>query len=172
MAKKFAALIGIAVMINGSGCQTLAPQGRRDINRVSTFYNTQHLWLNFDSPPTHLPQGIKFSVFLTARDSELGVFGDGIMQIEMFRIDKSDSGEQTRTPVKKWSFDTQQAQTFRGRQRKRYGWGYGFRLNWENAEVRGHEIMIIVSFHRHDGTIIHGQPKYLKVPENVFPERG
>jgi hypothetical protein len=41
------------------------------------------------------------------------------------------------------------------------------RLNWGDADVRGHEIQMVVSFERRDGTIIRGRPWYVKVPERV-----
>lgn len=155
----------------GTGCATTALTLHRDINRVSTFYDTLRIWLNFDSPPSSVPQGLKFSVFLTASDSELGVFGDGIIRIEMFRIDRGSNDQPLRTPVRQWSFDAQEAYPYRRKKPTRYGWAYGFRLPWGDVEVLGREILLIVSFERPDGTVIHGQPKYLKVPKRVFANR-
>lgn len=155
----------------GTGCATPSSMDRPDIIRVSTFYNSQRLWLNFDNPPTDVPQGLKFTVFLTGTQSELGVFGDGTLHMDMFRIDYNPDGEPTRTPVRHWSFNTQEAMPYRGKRPTRYGQGYGFRIPWGDVNVHGKEIQVTVSFERLDGTIVHGQPKGLKVPARVFANK-
>lgn len=147
-----------------SGCQTLELGLSRDIVRVSTFYNNQRPWLNFDQPPTNVPQGFKCTVFLSNSKSALGCVGDGVLHVEMFRVDDVPGGQPVRTPIKKWSYDVQQAAFFRVKEPGPYGLGYGLRLNWDDADVAGREIVVVMSFERRDGVIIHGVPKYLKVP--------
>ncbi len=150
-----------------TGCATLPKNVRRDIVEVSTFYNSQNLWLNFEDPPTNVPQGLRFSLFLKAAGQDLGVFGDGIIHVDMYRIERDEEGEATRTHVKKWSLDTEEAAAYRSTRTTAFGHGYGMRLNWGDADVRGHEIQLVVSFERRDGPVIRGRPWYVKVPERV-----
>lgn len=147
-----------------TGCQTPRTAGRSDIVRVSTFYSSQDVWLNFDQPPTMEPQGFKCSVFLTPAEGEQGTFGDGTIQFNIYRVDRDGAGRGTNTLIHTESFDTERAYGYRGRVRKRFGWGYGFRIPWGDADLRGKEIMVTVSFVRKDGRTIAGQPKYFKVP--------
>ncbi len=154
-----------------AGCSLAPTHLRRDIVRISPFYSTRAIWLNFEDPPTNVPQGLKFTVFLGTANQKLGMFGDGTMLVEMFRVEKDDQGKPVRVPVKKWSYNTKQCYPFRSKRRTRYGWGYGLRLPWGDVDVLGKEIVLVVSFKRLDGMIIHSQPKYLKVPPVVYPDR-
>ncbi|NOT02855.1 MAG: hypothetical protein HOP29_19825 [Phycisphaerales bacterium] len=147
-----------------TGCQSARVAGRSDIVRVSTFYSSQDVWLNFDQPPTLVPQGFKCSVFLTPAEGEQGAFGDGTIKFEIYRVDRDEQGAGANTLVHTESFEKERAYGYRGRIPKRYGWGYGFRIPWGEADLRGQEIMVVVSFVRKDGRTIAGQPKYFKVP--------
>ena len=166
-------LTSLVLLVGGAGgCRSLGiPVTQRRIIRVSTFYNTRGVWLNFDSPPTDVPEGLKFTIFLSAAGRDLGVFGDGTLIVEMFRVDRNEIGEPVRVLVKKWSFNTKQAYVFRIKEPTRYGWAYGMRLSWGDADVLGREIEVITSFKRHDGTIVYGRPMLLKVPKRVFANR-
>jgi len=148
----------------GGGCASITNPARSDIVRVATFFNSQRIWLNFDAPPTREPQGLKFSVFLTASDRELGVFGDGTIHVDLFQTQGTPDSAANRVHLKRWSFNAEQARPFRAKKPTRYGWGYGLRLPWGDLDVRGKEIQIIVSFERRDGRVISGLPQYLKVP--------
>jgi len=154
-----------------AGCSLASNHLRRDIERISPFYSTRAIWLNFEDPPTNVPEGLKFTVFLGSARETIGVFGDGTMIVEMFRVDHDDQGKAIRVSVKKWSYNTEQCYPFRSKRRTRYGWGYGLRLPWGDADVLGEEIVLVVSFKRLDGISIHSQPKYLKVPVVVYPDR-
>jgi len=158
-----ALLLALAGLV-GSGCTTTLSPARKDIVRVATFFNSQRLWLNFDSPPTNEPQGLKFSVFLAASNRELGVFGDGTLHVDLFRTENAPDSPAQRVHLKRWSFNTAQAMPFRSKKPTRYGWGYGLRLPWGDVDVHGKEIQIVVSFERKDGSVISGLPRYLKVP--------
>ncbi len=159
----------IALPLIGTGCISTPYRvaGHRNITNVSTFYNTSSPWLNFDNPPDNVPQGLKFSVFLTASETELGVFGDGVFTIDLFLIERDEENNPIRTPITKWKYTTEQAMPFRSKRPTKYGWGYGFRLNWGDADVLGKEIMTIVSFQRASGAVVHGTPFYHKVPHRA-----
>jgi hypothetical protein len=160
------AAIALAILAATTGCQgPTASGGRTDIVRVSTFYNTRAPFLSFQNPPDVVPQGLKFSVFLSAQHSEKGVFGDGEFVIDLYKVERDQSGEPRRQHAKKWTFNTEQAAPYRSIRRTEYGWGYGFRLNWGDIDVLGKEIMVTVSFHRKDGATVHGRAFYLKVPK-------
>jgi len=162
----------VAVLPAGCGDGDFArgfqyPDTRRDIVSVNTFYTTKP-WLNFERPPRDIPGGFKFTLYLRGADSAQGVFGDGTIHIDMYRVDDDDAPDGTkRTHVRRWSFDTEQAHPYRAKREVRFGRAYGFRLDWGGSNVLGHEIMIIASFERFDGRIIYSQPKYLKVPPKV-----
>lgn len=142
------------------------PRAHDDIVGVNTFY-TAKPWVNFDSPPTNIPGGFKFTLYLTGTDSTHGVFGEGTIHVDMYRVETEAGVETTRVHVRRWSFNTEQAYPYRAKRQVRFGRAYGFRLDWGNSDVLGEEIMIIASFERLDGRIISSQPKYLKVPKKV-----
>ena len=142
------------------------PRTHRDIVAVNTFYTTKP-WLNFEVPPTNIPGGFKFALYTTGANSTRGVFGDGTIHIDMYRVETKAGVETKRVRVRRWSFDTEQAYPYRAKHPVRFGRGYGFRLDWRDSDVLGKEIMIVASFERLDGRIIYSQPKYLKVPEKV-----
>ena len=142
------------------------PRVHRDIVTVNTFYSAKP-WLNFDVPPRNVPDGFKFTLYMTGAGSARGVFGDGTIHIDMYRVETDAGGETTRPHARRWSFDTEQAYPYRAKRQVRFGRGYGFRLDWQEAEVLGKEVMIVASFERFDGRVISSQPKYLKVPKKV-----
>lgn len=142
------------------------PRVHRDIVSVNTFYIAKP-WLNFDVPPTNIPGGLKFALYTTGANSARGVFGDGTIHIDMYRVETEAGIETKRSHVRRWSFNTEQAYPYRAKREVRFGRGYGFRLDWRDSDVLGKEIMIVASFERLDGRIIYSQPKYLKVPEKV-----
>ncbi len=149
------------------GCTAMGPKVSPDIIRVSTFYNKQNPWLNFDRPPRPVPGGVKFTVYLSSPDTALGVFGDGVIHVDLFRVDSDADGDPVQTPLRRWSFDKDQAYPYRVRRKSRLGWAYGFRLPWGEVDVLGKEVMFLVSFERRDGRVIYGQPVRLKVPRKV-----
>ncbi len=150
--------------LNGCATPSFGPNVTRRIIGVTSYWTTKP-WLSFDTPPTNIPGGFKFVLYLTGANSRLGVFGDGLVHVDMYRIDRSATGGKSdRQHVRRWSFTTEEAYAYRARRAYRLGHGYGFRLDWGAAAVLGEEIMVVPAFERKDGQTIFGQPKYLKVP--------
>ena len=155
----------VAVMLPAVGCAT-GPRISPDIVKVSTFYVAAP-WLNFEIARPDVPGGLKFALYLKPARYEKGAFGDGVIHVEMYRVDRAAGGQKDQTLVHRWSFDVDQAHPYRFSTEKRVGWGYGMRLNWEDADVLGREIMMVALFERRDGSIVRGRPKYFVVPERV-----
>ncbi|MEE9293471.1 MAG: hypothetical protein V3W34_00695 [Phycisphaerae bacterium] len=160
-------LIVAGPLLNGVGCAATGPRFHKDIVLVATFPDKQNPWLNFDDPPRDIPGGIKIPVYLADSRSPLGVFGDGTLCVNMYRIDRNSDGEEQPVLVRQWEFDTQHAHLYGFKERQRVGWGYQLRLNWGDADVLGREVMFLVSFKRHDGRIIQARRTFFKVPKKV-----
>jgi hypothetical protein len=166
----------LAVLLAAAGCKTIGHQGfkpdhrfREDIISVATFQDKRSPWLNYDQPARDIPNGIKFPVYLTSRDSSLGVFGDGTLLVDMYLIRRSEDGSQDPLHIKNWAFNTEEAYLFGFREKRRLGWGYQLYLNWSDitTDVRGKEVMFIVSFRRNEGNVVRGKRMYFRVPRNV-----
>lgn len=159
----FAGLTAVAF----SGCAAIDGRFRKDIVAVATFVDKRSPWLNFDDPPRDIPGGIKIPLYLTANDNPLGVFGDGALYVDMYRVDHGPDGTEEPQHLKRWTFNTKEAYLFGTRKKQRVGWGYQLMLNWGDVDVLGKEAMFIVSFKRYDGRIIRGKRIYVKVPREV-----
>lgn len=154
-----------AIALSAVGCAT-TPSVSTDIVQVATFYN-QEPWLNFDPIPTDVPGGLRFTLYLAPTGSPKGVFGDGTIHVEMYRVERAADGKVETALVRRWSFTTDEARVYRARDKRRLGWGYGIRLDWGDVDVLGREIMVIVSFERKDGRTVRGRPKNFQVPHRV-----
>ncbi len=159
--------VGLLALFTASGCATLDGRFRKNIVSVATFVDKRSPWLNFDDPPRDVPGGIKIPLYLTSHDSPLGVFGDGTLHVDMYRVDKAPDGSEEPAHLRRWTYDTQQAYMFGTRKKQRVGWGYQLMLNWGDVDVLGREVMFIVSFERLDGRMIRGKRIYFKVPREV-----
>ncbi len=159
-------LLGLLTLVS-NGCAVTPVMFRKDIVRIATFPDKRNPWLNFDDPPRDVPGGLKLPIYLTASDSPLGVFGDGTLIVDLYRLDRTPDGDENPVLVKQWSFDTRQAHAYGFRERQRVGWGYQLRLNWGDADVLDSEIMVIISFQRFDGRVIRGKRMFFKVPRRA-----
>lgn len=134
-------------------------------------YATPTPWLKFKPEPDRKPDGLKLTLFLESTERTgkkvQGVRGDGLIEIALYRINRAATDAPPEQQVKSWQFDANQALPWLVRNRTGYGWGYGFRLNWEDAQVRGHEIRLQARFKRRDGAVLASAPVSLRVPEVV-----
>lgn len=128
---------------------------------------TQEPWISFDEEGDPNPEGFKIALFLASGSSFKGVYGDGTIEINMYRVITRRDKKKARVLIKKWEFDPAGALPYLLRRPTAYGWGYGFRLNWGDAEVYGKDVMIVCRFIRADNQIITGQPRWLKVPGRI-----
>ncbi len=157
---------GCATTTTGSGFR-IDGRFRKDITRVSCFVDKQSPWLNFDRPPRDIPGGVRIVAYFTGGTDALGVFGDGNVVIDMYRIDRtSEQGEQAEHLLRK-TFDTEHAYQFGFKKATRFGWGYLFLVGWGDIDVLDKEVMFIVSFERQDGSTIRGKRLYFKVPREA-----
>ena len=83
------------------------------------------------------------------------VFGDTINTAarmenysEPMRINISQA---THRLIKEWAFDVEQAMPFRAKKKSRWGWGYGLFLTWNDLDLRGKEVRLVITFERADG---------------------
>ena len=140
------------------------PAPDKNVNSVHMLIK-QEPWISFKDDAN--PGGLQINLFLGSGSSDKGVYGDGTIEINMYRTVARRDGRKARVLVKKWEFDPEQALPYLLRRPTAFGWGYGFRLNWGDADVLGKEVMLVTRFIRPDGQIVAGQPKHLKVPPRV-----
>lgn len=121
-------------------------------------------WISFDAEGDRNAEGFKLTVVLESGDGPQGVVGDGLLMIKMYRIDRGPGGKRMREPACEWEFTPEQATPFLSRKKREWGWGYGLRLNWGDADVYGREVEVVASFKLLDGRVIAGTPLSMKVP--------
>ena len=90
-------------------------------------------------------------MFLIDGATGRGLFGEGTIVVDLYRIGVDEEGNEATTKVHEWTFDAERAVPFRSKQRTALGWGYQLRLHWEDLDVAGQEIELRISFRRPDG---------------------
>lgn len=95
----------------------------------------------------------------------VGVFGDGIIHVYMYVIDRTPEGKEKRTLVREWLFDPEQARKFRSRKLTVTGHGYQIHCPWGDADVLDKTVDIEVAFERKDGRVISSLPRRFRVPK-------
>ena len=83
-----------------------------DVVAVLPTYNIAP-WLRFDlADPS--PQGFKIpALYLISSRTNTGVFGDGMITVRMFRVDRDRNNKQVSTPMHAWDFTPEQVKMFR-----------------------------------------------------------
>jgi len=139
----------------------------RDIVAIAPHYNP-YPWLLFDVTNPR-PQGFKIdALYLISAKTGKGVFGDGIIRVKMYRVERDEAGAGKRTLVHVWEFDPQAALPYRCVRRTVLGYGYQLHLKWpDDCDVLGKEISVVVEFVRRDGKVIRSHPKSFIVPLSV-----
>lgn len=134
-----------------------------NIANVHRFFNKQAPWVNFKTPPTAEPQGMKITVYLSVPGKDMGVYGDGVILADLYEVIKQPEGEPLQNHLKNWAFDPDQAAVFHG-DRSRMGQPYFLILDWPELNLAGKEILIALSFKRKDGRLVKARPVRTKVP--------
>lgn len=138
-----------------------------DVNIIGVRkFISQEPWLSFNKEGVRQAEGLKATVYLESGTSGKGAFGDGILRVVLYSVHRDpQTGEETLRREYRWDLTPRQSVPWRAKQQSVQGWGYGLRLNWGNAEVRGREIELVFQFIRRDGNIVTGEPQRLRVPE-------
>lgn len=135
-----------------------------DIIRVVTYW-VNNPFVSFDEQVDPNPEGVKLVYYAVSGKTREGAYGDGMVRFKMYVIhqhaDQPPSGELVKT----WEFDPDQALGYRVARRSRLGWPYQFYLNWgQDLDVYGKEVRFVPEFVRHDGRVIRGSPKDIRIP--------
>jgi len=135
-----------------------------NIIRVNKIVNSSP-WLSFDPDGTRKVDGIRITVYLESGDRPKGVFGDGIISVQMFRLERDKAGQEIAKLAQEWVLPPEKAYQWRATTESMLGKGYSLRLRWdENAKVNGKQIAILVKYQRPDGRMIASTRQVLKVP--------
>ena len=140
-----------------------APPAEKNVIRVYIFAPAEP-WVSFDPEGDPTPGGLRFSLFLEPGGSSKAVYGDGIIEINLYRMVSQRGGKPQRELVRTWEFTPEQALPYLLRRPTAYGWAYGMRLSWGDAKLAGQDIQVVPRFIRRDGQIVPGRPLSLKVP--------
>jgi len=162
-----------------SGCtppegMTTAPgdSAAKDVARVPTepnvvnvvaIYNSISPWI-YDRDKVKI-RGIYVSGLYLLGPKGYGVFGDGVIQPRLYVIERGPDGKKQPKMVKEWSFTVEEAIPFRGKQKRTPGWGYGLPLIFDDLDLAGREVQMIVDFERNDGRIVPGSKQTFIVPK-------
>lgn len=135
-----------------------------NIIRVNKIVNSSP-WLSFDPDGTRKVDGIRITVYLEAADRPKGVFGDGTITVQMYRLEKDKAGQETAALAQEWVLPPEKAYQWRATEESMLGKGYSLRLRWdEKAKVNGKQVAVLVKYERPDGRKIASTRQVLKVP--------
>ena len=129
---------------------------------VSCFYDPLNPWL-WNTDHTRV-RGLRISALYLRGPNYTGVFGDGVIRPKLFVAYRDEEGAEKYRLVKEWEFDVEAALPFRAKRRMRAGWGYGLFLDWDDLDLSGRSIRLIVQFERADGIVISGSKKDFRFP--------
>lgn len=122
-------------------------------------------WLSFDPDGTRKVDGIRITVYLESADRPKGVFGDGIITVQMYRLERDKSGQETAALAQEWVLPPEKAYQWRATEESMLGKGYSLRLRWDkDANVNGKQVAVLVKYQRPDGRQIASTRQVLKVP--------
>ncbi len=128
---------------------------------------SQEPWLTFSRDGSRDPEGFKATVYLESGSTGRGVFGDGLLRVVLFIVDRAADGTERLTPMKQWQFTPEQSFPWRAAKRTWLGWGYGLRLPWTGIDPCGREIQLVFEFVRRDGQAVVSEPVRLRVPQRT-----
>ncbi|HVP11972.1 MAG TPA: hypothetical protein VMV94_12395 [Phycisphaerae bacterium] len=140
------------------------PGTESNIIRVSKFFNADP-WLSFAADGSGRVDGVRITVYLEGPNAPKGVFGDGTLIVEMYRLDHEKRGREVPTLVHKWELPPDQAYPWRAKQATGMGWGYGLRLQWPaELDIQGKQVAFVVKYRRTDGRIVSSSRQVVNVP--------
>lgn len=135
-----------------------------DIVAVNKFFNVNP-WLCYNDDGTGRVNGVRFSLYLQSAAGTKGVFGTGTIVIQMYRLDQDEQRRELPVLVQEWQFSPEQAYAFRARQASALGWGYGFRLRWDDtASVEGRKVAFVIKYIRGDGRVVVSSRQVAEIP--------
>lgn len=129
---------------------------------VIAYYDSFNPWLWNESKTR--PIGVDVKALYLEGPSVKGVFGDGVIRPRMYVNEPAAGGESEWKLAKEWSFDVDQAREWRSRKETAQGWGYRIPLPWEDLDLSGREIRMIILFQRSDGKTVSSAKKDFRVP--------
>lgn len=134
-----------------------------NVNTIAVFRNPYSSWIWTDDRSRI--QGLFVnSLYLLGHDGK-GVFGDGVIRTKLYVYETTPEGQKKQTLFKEWSFDVEEALPFRAKKPTALGWGYGLLpLGWEEADLSGRDIRLVVSFERRDGRTVNHRGIDFRVP--------
>lgn len=143
-----------------------------NIVRVNKFFS-QMPWLSFKNDGSRTPDGVACAVYLESGDRPKGVFGDGTIIVQMFRMDRDALGREASTMIHEWELPADKAYPWRAKEKTALGWGYGLRLNWpDDLDIEGRQVAFVIKYVRGDGRVISSTPQVLRVPMGAAVARG
>ncbi|MBN2560753.1 MAG: hypothetical protein JXQ75_07480 [Phycisphaerae bacterium] len=176
-------VLGVLAVLCEAGCTDLATWGGRgagpndapvksNIIRVNKFFSLNP-WLSFSGDPSGKIDGVRFTVYLEDAERPRGVFGTGIIVVEMYRLDRDALGREKPVLIHTWELPPEKAYPWRAKEETAMGWGYGPRLSWgEDLDVAGQQVAFLVKYIREDGRVISSSRQVLKVPDQGAAEVG
>jgi hypothetical protein len=140
------------------------PGTQSNIIRVSKFLSADP-WLSFATDGSGRLDGVRITVYLEGPSEPKGVFGDGTIIVELYRLDYDKHGRETVTPAYKWELPPDKAYPWRAKQATGMGWGYGLRLQWPaELDLQGKQVAFVVKYLRTDGRLVSSSRQVVKVP--------
>jgi hypothetical protein len=109
--------------------------------------------------------GLKVGALYLEGPGGKGVFGDGVIRPKLY-VRQKQTGDSTQEwqLVKEWSFDALAAFPLRTKKPTVQGDGYMLPLSWNDLNLGGHEIRLVITYERSDGHVVRSRPKYWRVP--------
>lgn len=164
--------LGLGLLAWAAGCAQPTPDWRdprsgpvkSNIVRVNKFFSVNP-WLSFGDEVSGRVNGVSFTVYLEDAEQPKGVFGNGVIVVEMYRLDHDEEGREVPVHLQTWELPPDKAYPWRAKHVTNLGWGYGLRLPWDkNLDVEGRLVAFIIKYIRDDGRVVTSSRKVLRVP--------
>ncbi len=124
----------------------------------------QRPWLSVDESGDRDPEGVQYRVFLDVGEGK-GRFLDGTFHIEMYKIERDQTGKIIRTLASDWNYPTTEFAAVRARI---LGEGYRIRLHWADKNLAGSEIELITRFKDEHGHEARSDTKRMRIPKYAY----
>ncbi len=147
------------------------PGMESNIIRVNKFFSADP-WLCFNNDGTGRVDGVRLTVYLEGASQPKGVFGNGSILVEMYRLDRDAKGSESAALLHSWELPPHEAYPWRAKRPTGMGWGYGLRLPWpDELDVAGRQVAFLVKYRRDDGRLLSSSRQVLRVPapRNLIP---
>jgi hypothetical protein len=133
-----------------------------NITRVAAVFNPITAWVW--TPDKTRVRGLWISgVYLIGPDGR-SHFGDGTLMPRIYVLTENEEGKKVPELLKEWEYDVEAAIPFRSKRPKAWGWGYGLPLMWDEEDIGGKEIRVLIRFRRSDGLMVSASARDVRVP--------